>query len=63
MKIVKRAYVAFIEKRPPSEGIKTIIHLHGSLIDEPLALSFFVDPDNPPFKVGDIVTVTMETEE
>lgn len=63
MKIVKRATVAAIEKQLPSEGTKTTLYLRGYLNGEAFDACFYVDPDNPPFKVGDIVTVTMETEE
>ena len=63
MKVIKRATVAAIEKQLPSEGTETTLHLRGYLNGEPFDACFFVDPDNPPFKIGDIVTVTMETEE
>lgn len=63
MKVIKRATVAAIEKQLPSEGTKTILYLRGYLNGEAFDACFYVDPNNPPFKVGDIVTVTMELKE
>lgn len=60
MKIVKHATVAAIEKQLPSEGDRTVLYLRGYLNGEAFDACFFVDPDNPPFEKGDIVTVTME---
>lgn len=60
MKIVKHATVAAIEKQLPYEGDRTVLYLRGYLNGEAFDACFFVDPDNPPFEEGDIVTVTME---
>lgn len=63
MKVIAHATVAAIEKQYPSEGTKTTLHLRGYSNGGAFDACFFVNPKNLPFKVGDIVTVTMELKE
>ena len=66
MAVVKHATVAAIETKWESEGGwagEAVLYLRGSLNGEAFDACFSVDKTNPPFNVGDIVTVTMEVEQ